>query len=424
MRLPKRLLNKNFVLLWQGQLVSAIGTQAWMIATMYWVKHATGSATLMGTVLMVGMIPMVALGPFGGTLADRFSRKKIIVGCDLTAGVAVLSLAALMFLVPERTGLILGWLFVVAAINGAVGAFFSPAILASIPSLVPEEKVAAANSLEEGSVQVSTLLGQGIGGVLFRVLGAPVLFLIDGVSYLVSAFSESFITIPQQLSDETETIAESVRKFKSEMREGVSYVWNTPMLRSALSFSAVYNFFGSPFIVLLPFLVEDRLALPSDWYGYILAGFGGGALVGYVVAGSIHLSGRVRGMMLIGNLMALSLGVGAFGIAGSGPVAVIIAAVTGISQGILHINVVSILQLSTPENLRGRLFGILHTVVMGLTPVSLALAGVVTDAVDHNVAVVFVACGLILFLTTLVASLNRAYREFLTFEAETSVDVT
>ena len=104
---PTKLFNRHFVLLWQGQFVSSMGSQAFSIAMMFWIKHATESATLMGLIMMVSQIPAVLLGPLGGSFADRHSRRSIIIWCDLLRGLLVLSLAAVMFLDPGATDLIL-----------------------------------------------------------------------------------------------------------------------------------------------------------------------------------------------------------------------------------------------------------------------------------------------------------------------------
>ena len=93
-----KLFNKNFFLLWQGQTVSQIGSQIFSIALMFWIKHTTGSATLMGMVMTVSMLPAVLLGPFAGTLSDTFSRKKVIVIADFISGLNVLILAAIVFI--------------------------------------------------------------------------------------------------------------------------------------------------------------------------------------------------------------------------------------------------------------------------------------------------------------------------------------
>lgn len=192
----RRLFNRDFVLLWQGQLVSQIGNQAHLIALMFWTLQATGSASLMGLLAMSAALPSVLLGPLGGAIADRHSRKGIIVIADLVRGIVVLSLAALLFTHGSQTHLIVAALFVTTIISGIMGAAFSPAVGAAIPDLVPSERVQAANSLRQLSVQTSRFVGQAIGGVLFRVLGAPLLFLVDGTSFVLSAGSETFMRIP------------------------------------------------------------------------------------------------------------------------------------------------------------------------------------------------------------------------------------
>ena len=125
---PVRLFNRNFFLLWQGQFVSQIGSQAYAIAMMLWVKHETGSASLMGLMMMVSMIPFVILGPFAGTFADHFSRRKIIIFSDILSGIPVLTLAFLMFYLPNASELIIVCLFLVNVSLGVIRSFFKTAI--------------------------------------------------------------------------------------------------------------------------------------------------------------------------------------------------------------------------------------------------------------------------------------------------------
>jgi len=410
-------MNRNFVLLWQGQFVSQLGSQAFMIAMMFWLKHATGSATVMGVVMMASMIPMVVLSPIGGAVADRVSRRRVIIACDLASGVSVLSLAAVMFARPDATSLLIAWLLAVAVVGGIVRAFFMPAIKAAIPSIVPEERIAAANSLNEGSTEVSTLIGQGVGGVLFRVLGAPVLFLIDGVTYLVSAVSETFITIPQALPEQREPWRGVARAVRCELREGLSFVWTHRGMRNLMVAAAVMNFFAMPYFVLLPFYVEDSLRLTPDWYGYLLAAFGGGGIIGYSLAGAARLSGRARGTAMLFALIGVSACMAALGVARAAWHALTLMAFAGLLNGFFHVNTVTLLQKGTPEELRGRVFGVLHTLVLGLAPLAMGLAGVAADALDQNVRLLFEVCGGVLLVTAGAAAASRELRAFLAHES-------
>jgi MFS family permease len=412
---PSRLFNRNFFLLWQGQLVSQIGSQAFAIAMMFWIKHTTGSATLMGMIMMVSMLPSVVLGPLGGAFADRYSRRRIIILSDVINGIVVLTLAGLMLLSPDTTAAIIIWLFVVSVMVAIVGSFFRPAISASIPDLVPPAKVAAANSLNSFSVQLSTFVGQGAGGILFRLLGAPILFLIDGVTYLFSAFSESFITIPQvPRTDNSETMS-TVRSFLHDIAEGLRYVWKRIGLRNLLLGATLLNFFSMPIILLLPFYVEDFLHATPDWYGFILAGFGLGAMMGYLFAGTVKLTGSVRSWLMVTLLFVQTLSLGALGLITARFVALVLMFFIGIMNGIFNVNVTTILQVSTPSGIRGRVFGLLSTLANGLSPIAMALSGVVADLVNQNVPVIYVTCGAITATLSIPLALNREFRDFLSF---------
>ncbi len=414
-----RLFNRNFFLLWQGQFVSQMGSQAFYIAIMFWIKHETGSAGLMGLIMMVSNLPQVILGPVAGTFADRHSRKRIIVVCDVINGLAVLSLAALLFLAPGAVDTILVWLFAVSLLTSTVSTFFQPAISASIPDIVPAGRLAAANSMNRVSMQLSTFLGQGSGGVLFRVLGAPVLFLIDGLSYLFSAVSESFINIPQQLPEKSRDLRSAVAVFKKDTIEGVRYTWRNIGLRDLMLMSAVVNLFFSPFTVLLPFYVEDTLGVTTDWFGYMVAGWGLGCLLGYLIAGTVKLAGRTRAALMMAGLALVGIGLASLALWRVPEAGIATMLVLGCLIGFFGITMATIIQQTTPSEIRGRVFGLLNTMSTGLMPIGLGLAGVVLEWVDHNVPLIFATCGMVIFAAIVFFSLRRPFREYLAYEPET-----
>ena len=415
---PSRLMNRNFYLLWQGQFVSRLGSQMVAIALVFWIKHATGSAALMGLVQMMSSLPVVILGPVGGAFADRYSRRKIIILSDTLRGVATLSLAGLMFIAPEATGTILPWLFAVLVFTATVTAFFDPAISAAIPDLVPEDRVTSANSLGQLSLQISMFVGQGLGGTFFRLLGAPALFLINGLTYLVSATSESFITIPQAVPDKSGHWQDQFREFKQETLEGLRYVWNRTGLRELVFISALLTFFTVPVIVLLPFYVEDFLHAEADWYGFLAAAYGAGSLVGYLLAGSIKLSGKARGKWMMAFITMQSAGYGLLGLVRDPRIAIAFALIGGATGGFVIVNITTILQITTPGDIRGRVFGLLGTISGGLTPIAMGLAGVVADLVGQNIPLIYGCCGAIMAALSLVTLLNRQVRDFLGYEGE------
>ncbi|UCG93072.1 MAG: MFS transporter [candidate division WOR-3 bacterium] len=419
---PTKLMNKNFFLLWQGQTVSQIGTQAFAIAMMYWIKRTTGSATLMGLIMMFSYLPSVFLAPLGGTFADRHSRRKIIIFSDVISGIVVLTLAGLMFITPESQTLIIIWLFIVAVIIAIVGSFFRPAIIAAIPDIVPVDKVAGANSLNQFSVQLSTFLGQALGGVLFRILGAPILFLIDGITYLFSAGSESFITIPQKISESVSTRRERLGEYKKDLIEGFKYIWQRTGMKSILLIAAALNFFAWPIILLLPFYVDDFLKVTADWYGFLLAAFSIGSMIGYLFAGALKIPGKTRSVIIIIFLVCQSIAFGILGFILIPLISLFILLLVGTMNGFININVITVLQVSTPSEIRGRIFGFLHTLTQALTPISMALAGVVADITNQNIPLIYLVCGTIMIFISISIYVVKEARDYLAFEYQERPD--
>ncbi len=417
MQPPTRLLNRNYFLLWQGQTVSRLGSQAFNVALIFWVKHATESATLLGLILMVSTLPGVVLGPLGGAIADRFSRRKIIVLSDVLNGLAILALTGLLFTMPDATNLILAGLFVVSLINSVIRSFFEPAIVAAIPDLVPKTQVNRANSLGQTTQQLTLFLGQGLGGTFYRLFGAPVLFLFDGISYLFSALSESFIQIPQEIPERAPSWRGLFRQFWEDIVEGFRYVWRRKGMRELVFVSALMNFFQVPVIVLLPFYVEEHLQSPPDWYGFILAAYGLGSMVGYVLAGALNLTARRRAHFMMLFLALEALGIAALGLAQLPWQALALAFFGGIMGGFVVVNLTTILQITTPGFIRGRVFGLLGTIAGGLTPIAMGLSGIVADLLNQNIPLIYVGSGLISGSLAGLIALNRDYRRFLAYQA-------
>jgi MFS family permease len=413
---PSRLLNRNFFLLWQGQLVSQTGNQVAIVAMLFWIEQTTDSASLVGLIMMVSALPSVLLGPIGGTFADHYSRRAIIVYSDLFSGLAGLSLAGLIFIAPEKVNLILVWLFVVSSLIALFGSFFRPAITAAIPDIVPQNQVARANSLNEASEQIATFIGYGLGGVLFQFLGAPVLFLFNGLTFLFSAASESFITIPQATPASSTNWKQAFRKFQIDTAEGFRYLWHKDGMKALFLAAASLNVFAVPIFVLLPFYVKDFLRVSASWYGFLMAAFGAGCLAGYVTASVIRFSGKSRSTMMSLLVLGTSLALAGLGFVRIPLVALLLMFGLGTMIGLVNVVAITILQVTTPDYMRGRIFGLLGTLSQALTPLAMGLSGLIADWSSQNIPLIYIACGGISLVIAITLSMNQKLHDFLAYE--------
>jgi MFS family permease len=369
---------------------------------MYWTMEATGSGSLMGVLMMLSTLPAVLLGPLGGTLADRYSRKFIIVLCDVLSGIAVLVLTGLFLTQPDSTSLLIWCLLLVATCVGIVQAFFRPAILAAIPDLVPRPKISAANSLNQFSYQFSSILGQGTGGVVYSFLGAPILFLIDGLTFLFSALSESFIQIPQKASARSGNARDALESIHKDMMHGLRYVWNRVGMRNFLLMVGLVHFFAMPFIVLMPFYVQLYLDKGAEWYGFLMAAFSAGSVAGYVVAGVFPLAGRMRSRLLLLLLSIASLLYGLLGLVSQPFIALLVVFLAGALLGIFNVNTMTIIQTSVSSELRGRVMGLVMTIANAASPLGMLTGGVAADLTGKNIPIIYGLCGGAIVVSVLI----------------------
>jgi MFS transporter, DHA3 family, macrolide efflux protein len=417
---PARLWNRNFVLLWQGQMISQLGNQAFAIAMMFWLMRATGSASLMGAIMFASMLPGVVLGPFGGTFADRHSRIRIVLVSDLLSGTAVLALAFALFdpraeaLEPAAVRFIIGLMFVVAVLQGILRSFFTPAIGAAIPDLVPKEKIPAANSLNQFAVQASSLFGQAIGGVLYQVLGAAVLFAIDGASFLYAGICAAFIRPPARQAPPKTATDRPFRQFMDETREGFRYLWRHAGIRDFTIIASLVNFLGSPILVLFPFYVELYLKEDAQWYGFLVAAIGAGSIAGFVMAGTIRLTGESRRWAIFSSMLLAPFFFGILGFIRNPYAALAVVFLGGAALGIINVYLMSMIQVTTPDEVRGRVLGLLVWLAAGLMPLGMLLGGLVGDLTGKNVPLIFAVCGGTALVVSFILGARRDLREFLT----------
>jgi DHA3 family macrolide efflux protein-like MFS transporter len=410
---PARLANRNFLLLWQGQAISQLGNQAFALAMSFWSLEATGSASLMGLLLAATSLPMSLLAPLGGVLADRLPRLRILVACDCLAGAAMMGLGAAMLAGRFSRPALVALLFAAAFVSGVVNAFFQPALSAALPDLVPAGRVTAANSLNQLSIRTAVLIGQGIGGVLFRLVGAPRIFVFDGLTFLYCAGSEALVRMPPRPERPRTGLRAGVRQFAAALREGFAYVASTPGLLGYMAAPIAYNFFTMPVAVLLPFYVTMNLHAGAEWYGFLLAAMTCGSIAGFLAAGLVRLTGRARGRFLSTLIAIAPVPMLVTGFIHRPAYALVLAFGLGALLGLINVHMITQLQTTTPERLRGRVLGLWTALATALLPLGMALGGFAGDLTGKNIPLVFTCCGILTLAVTAASLGRRSTREFL-----------
>jgi len=408
--------NKNFLLLWQGLLISQIGTQLFSLALLYWILETTGSATIMGLVLMAAALPGVLLRPLAGTLADNIDRKLLIILADVVRGLVGICFVFVLWFAQASWALPV--LFFSQIVFGICDAIFAPAASASVADLVPKKNLPAANSLLQGSDALTRTVCFGAGGFLYAFLGGPWLFLINGISYLLSAATEWFLTIPQAFPKERLTRRNALAKFRRETLEGLSYVWGNRGLRIVIAMLGLINFVIVPAGIAMPILVRDALQLGPEFLGVLGACQAAGSLVGFVVAGTLTISPQRRpSLILISMLSAGGLILMLASL--RNPILVLVnVTLFGFLLPLINVNIISLLQGSTPSGIRGRVMGVVGTIALGLIPIAQGLSGILIDAVGQQVSVIYSTAGGLFVALVSLATCNAAFRCFLATDYE------
>lgn len=387
---------RDFRLLFTGESVSVLGDQFHFVALAWLTLQLTGSGLALGSVLMTAAIPRAAFMILGGALSDRWSPRSLMLWSNVIRAVLVGILATLVL--NGRAEL---WhLFVMAGVFGVVDALFYPAISAILPMLVDEQTLPPANALLQGSQQLAGLIGPAVAGVAVALVQTGPAFVVDAVSFAIAAVAIFLITGGRRVAPSAAETGEADHGILATISAGIHYAWRDPALRSLIMLTAAFNFaFTGALAVGLPFLAEHSLGGGSATFGILLSGFGGGALLGAVAAGSIPRVPRL-GTVTLTIATGLGVGLGLIGLAPNVPVGFGLLAAIGIGAGFINVHVVSWLQARTAEEMRGRVMSILMLGSVGLAPVSYAVAGIVVDL--GAVTVMYVAAGAIVAAAALI----------------------
>lgn len=253
-RSPSLRHNRDFIILWTGQLISQLGSSISSITVPLLVLALTGSAAQAGLAGFLAAVPYVIFSLPAGALIDRWNRKRVMMICDAGRAVALGSIP----LAAAFGHLSIIQLYIAVTIEGSLFTFFNIAEVAAVPRVVSKEQLPTATSRNQVGQIAAFLVGPPVGGFVFQVLGKTIPYLFDAISYAYSIVSLLFIRTEFQ---ETRTARQ--RSLRSEIVEGLSWLWRQPLIRFMAFLTGGLNFTTSGLLLLTIVLAKHQHASPT-----------------------------------------------------------------------------------------------------------------------------------------------------------------
>ena len=350
-------------------------------ALIWWLTQTTGSATVLATASLVGMVPSLVLMPLAGVVVDRYNRRLLMMASD--TGIAVLTaVLACLFLFGVAQ---LWHVYVALFIRSALGAFQWPAMQSSTSLMVPEKqlsRVAGANQTLQGTMSIVAPM---LGALLLSVLPIGGILLIDVVTAMMAVLPLLFIRIPQPKRESAPThttsgVAQGAPSIWHDMREGLRYVVGWRGLFLLILMASLINFLFSPAFTLLPILVTREFGGGALQLGWVNSAWGFG-----VVAGGLTLSvwGGFKKRILTSLLGVFGMGIGTL-MMGLSPAPLFVLALfgmllAGFMNPIANGPLMAIFQANVAPQMQGRVISLISMVAGAMSPLSLLIAGPVAD---------------------------------------------
>jgi MFS family permease len=357
---------RNYRLYFAGQLISTTGTWMQSIAQAWLVLQITGSGVALGITVALQFTPVLLVGAWGGLVADRVDKRRLLIGTQAAAGVLALVLGAVTVL-----GVVQLWMIFVLALGlGAVNAVDNPARRAFVVEMVGTEHVSNAVSLSSAMFMAARVIGPAIAGLVIAGLGVSWCFFANGVSY--SAAVLAFVAMR-----ENEFFAvEPVPKRKGQLREGLRYAWSTPALRLVLVLTAVIGTLAFNFQVVLPLLAKETFGGDAGTFGTMYALMSVGSVVGALV--TAHQARATR-RFLLGAALAYGVVLVVAAVAPTLAIEMLVLVLVG-GAGIGFTAMANgVLQTETAPEMRGRVMALFSVAFLGSTPIGGPIVGWVSE---------------------------------------------
>ena len=378
----KLLKDPNFAKLFTAYFITFTGSAMAPIAIAFGVLDLTGSTRTSAFVLASPVVAQIVILMIGGAIADRTSRQKVMVIADFLSAFSQGSVAALFLTGTATVPLLIALMLV----NGACNAFHSPAAMGFIPQVVPLDKLQAANALLGAARNSATMIGAALAGILVAAFGAGITLALDAVSFALAAALLASLNVRAQTKTEPASITEDLRL---GAREFFSHTW---LWTIVLQFTILIMGLEALFALIGPAITRDVMGGAKDW-GFIMAAFGAGTLLGGIIAIRMH----VERPMLVATLMCFFWSPLAMLMTVPFHLYVLVAAafVHGISGQIFGVLWSTTLQTKVPSHMLSRVAAYDHLGSVAMAPVGIVLAGMFYEDIGRQATLWIIAASII-----------------------------
>lgn len=395
---PERWAPKFFTI-WTGQAFSLIGSALVQFALVWWMTKTTGSATVLATAMLVALLPQILLGPFVGALVDRWNRRIIMIIAD-TAIAAATGVLIYLF----AAGIVQVWhVYVILLVRSLGGAFHGPAMTASTSLMVPKQHLARLAGLNQTLQGVLSIFAPPLGALLIGLLPLHGVLAIDIGTAALAVLPLLVISIPippRQTAQANGTAKKTA--YWHDLREGFTYVVKWPGLLGLILLAMMLNFLLIPSSSLTPLVITKVFGKGVAELGWTETIFGVGVIVGGLV---LSAWGGFKRKIITSMMGILGLGAGVvlIGVAPTNMFFLILVAnfVIGITQVFANGPLTAIFQSAIEPDMQGRVFSLISAGATAMMPLSLLVAGPISDWL--GVRIWFLIGGGLCILVTLVA---------------------
>lgn len=369
--------NRNVALLFAGHTISVAGDMVLYIALPFWVYQLTGSAMATGFMFAALTLPQLFFSPLAGVFTDRVNRKYLMIFSDLLR--AALMLGYFTVNTADQVWII----YLLAFAESTVSQFFRPAVMAVVPMLTDgEEELKRANALLGASWALGQLAGPALGGILVTTAGPHGAALFDAITYLVSAALLVFMRVPARahVAAKFEAFNQALYQVGSELREGIRVVLARPALRVVFAALGILMLSQGIINVLLIVLVQEIWHVGATEFGWFVAAEGFGGLIGTALVGALatRLSAKrmiVGGGVISGLILLIIVNQPSI------YVAMVLMILAMIAIVAFDIGLTTLIQLGSDDSNRGRVSGLMQTMMAASQLVAIAATSLLADQV-------------------------------------------